>query len=403
MLNAASQPSLLVAGQQQPQQVGYPGLPSVPSLPLPAPLHSPALPPISMNSPLTHQSLIVQEPLTSSKDLRQQQQFHQQWNAHQDQFFSNYGKPQAVEQFNQLQWPHVQHYGPASTINNDVAPVQVSEANESQAVDPEEVVSMEGGKNDSMVASYPGPQQKRARYDGNICTSPTPDMYYQFLPMKVDRKEQLPRLSPNELQSILTRGESAPVLSPVHDHRAEFSEPPFLLNEFHHHNQNSQEPELEENPMPSPVNEDDDREEFPQCLGSADEPVDVDDDPEGAIHVNKMNEMMEQEAWSKIDFVKEQHLQQGYDIETETADETESENNIFESSPAEQRQPDSCYFVKNDVSVTGTGRENDTSMDEEDDDNLQHQQQQQQQSSSMTPLERNFLAILQSRQRDNMN
>ena len=107
------------------------------------------------------------------------------------------------------------------------------------------------GQKDSMVASYPVPQQqKRARFDSenNICTSPTPDMYYQFLPMKMDQKEQLPRLSPNELQSILTRGgeNTVPVLSPVHDNRAQFSEPPFLLNELQ---QNSQESELEENPI----------------------------------------------------------------------------------------------------------------------------------------------------------
>ena len=377
MLNAASQPSVLMLGQQPS---AYPAYPTVSSLPLPSTI-PPPLPPVTLTStPLTHQSHKAAESLTSSKDLRQQHQFHQQWNAHQDQFFNNYGKQH--EQYNHSQWPlHPHQYTSTNSLNN--TPMEVCDVSEPHKLATEEGFPSTNGKKDSMVASYPVPQQKRARFEGgNICTSPTPDMYYQFFPMKMDQKEQLPRLSPNELQSILTRGieSSVPVLSPVHDNRAQFSEPPFLLNEFQ---QNSQESELEENPIG-----DDGGRDF-RCLVTA--------TPTDEENVDKISEMMkEQEEWGKIDFVKEQHLQQGYDIETETADETESENNnIFDKSSMEQRQerePDSCYFVKSDIGITNGDQQVSLESGEEI-----HPQSS---AASMTSLERNFLTILQSRQRD---
>ena len=403
MLNVASQPSVLMPGQQP---IGYQAAPypTISSLTLPPtiPPPPPPLQTINLNSPLLnhhphHQDHYgLSESVTSSKDLRQQHQFHQQWNAHQDQFFNNYSSKEQNEQ-SFSQWPQVQQYTTATTSLSN-APMEVCDVKESHklAVADDGFPLTSVGQKDSMVASYPVPQQKRARFDGtNICTSPTPDMYYQFLPMKMDQKEQLPRLSPNELQSILTRGgeNTVPVLSPVHDNRAQFSEPPFLLNELQ---QNSQESELEENPIAGHDDVDDERS---LCYLAHPAPEPTQPNTEEEMTADKMSEIMkEQEEWSKIDFVKQQQLQQqGYDMETETADETGSENNMFEKSSMDQqqqqREPDACYFVKNDVS--GAHAENDE-MNETSSENHQA-------SASMTSLERNFLAILQSRQRDHQS
>ena len=410
MLNVASQPSVIMPPSQQPMAyppaVPYPSISSV-SLPQTIPPPPPPPPLATVNSPSLnhhhhHQDHVPSESMTSTKDLRQQHQFHQQWNAHQDQFFNNYSNKQQHDQ-SYNQWPHVQQYTTATTsINN--TPMEVCDVKEQHKLS----VTDDGfpltsvGQKDSMVASYPVPQQqKRARFDSenNICTSPTPDMYYQFLPMKMDQKEQLPRLSPNELQSILTRGgeNTVPVLSPVHDNRAQFSEPPFLLNELQ---QNSQESELEENPIAE--HDEDDGGERSLCYLAHPEPHPPQPTTEEELTVDKMSEMMkEQEEWSKIDFVKQQQLQQqGYDMETETADETGSENNMFDKSSMDhqqqhQREPDSCYFVKNDISGTHHGGDDDEMVLDETTSAENHQA-----STSMTSLERNFLAILQSRQRD---
>ena len=201
----------------------------------------------------------------------------------------------------------------------------------------------------------------------NICTSP--DMLYQFWSMKpdhppVEAKEQLPRLSPDELQNILVRNGNTNILSPVHDNRAQFSEAPFLLNEFQ---QNTQESEMEENPMEV---ENDEESEYPRCLSNTDE-----------MQADKMSEIMKnEEEWSKIDFVKEQKIQQGYEVETETADETTENESVYDQqSPSARGGPEACYYVNNN------NFEENSPVDAD--------------STNMTSIERNFLAILQAQQR----
>jgi len=202
----------------------------------------------------------------------------------------------------------------------------------------------------------------------SICTSP--DMLYQFLSMKPDHpsaevKEQLPSLSPHELQNILARDGNTNILSPVHDNRAQFSEAPFLLNEFQ---QNTQESEMEENPMEV---ENDENIEYRRCLANTE------------IQADKMSDIMKnEEEWSKIDFVKEHKIQQGYEVETETADETTENESVYDQqSPSAMGVPEACYYVNNNNNFEESPSVENNGV------------------TNMTSLERNFLAILQAQQR----
>jgi len=222
--------------------------------------------------------------------------------------------------------------------------------------------------------------QPDGEHPSEICTSPTAEMYYQFWPLKPDQinqKEQLPRLSPDELQTILARGgENAPILSPVHDNRVQYSDPPFLLNDFQQQQQqhlNSQESELDEHPLANVESG------FPSLMV----------DHQQALHTERIGELMkEQQEWGKIDFLKQQKIQQGYDIETETADETENES-VYEQPLLAENEPDSCYFMHNGDDFTG-----DEAAERDDEENMDFINNNN--KSSLTPLERNYLTILQS-------
>lgn len=205
-------------------------------------------------------------------------------------------------------------------------------------------------------------------------SSPTDVMYYQLWPNAKDTnaaKASLPRLSPNELQTILLTREGEnmqQMLSPVQNNRAQFSEAPILINEY----QTSQDSELDENPI--------------AAIDSGPRHPQVD---RFIVQEKRMEEMEEnlkdQETWSKIDFIKEQSIRQGFDVDTETADETENES-VSESSIYCSIQ-DEGYFIK----------ERHENVDMEEADNTQSDK-----DIQMTAMEKNYLAILQGQQQEQL-
>lgn len=140
-------------------------------------------------------------------------------------------------------------------------------------------------------------------------TSPTQQMYYQFL----NNRAGLPRLSPSELQNILTG--QTPTESNLIS--------PFKRSQL---NVASSKSTLDENPLPSykaytgPEYSD----KFDNALLSSAKKM--------AENVDRINEeLKQQDDWAKIDFFKQKLLLEGVDIDTETADETDSNDPSIES------------------------------------------------------------------------
>ncbi|XP_057312891.1 uncharacterized protein LOC130654347 [Hydractinia symbiolongicarpus] len=154
--------------------------------------------------------------------------------------------------------------------------------------------------------------------------SPTEEMYYQLLREKErGTKSVLPSLSPNDLQTILmARGEGAQILSPVTDNRANYSEV-LSFSQQDNSPHSSQESELEENPIPT------NNYESTKPLSNTFLPskkVDSIYNQQQLQARHEGSDRFKTEAeWSKIDFVKQQMLQEELDVETETADETDSD------------------------------------------------------------------------------
>lgn len=155
--------------------------------------------------------------------------------------------------------------------------------------------------------------------------SPTEEMYYQILREKEPgTKSVLPSLSPNDLQTILmARGEGAQILSPVTDNRANYSEV-HSFSQQDNSPHSSQESELEENPIPT------NNYESTKPLSNTFLPsknVDSIYNQQQLLQArHEGSDRFKTEAeWSKIDFVKQQMLQEEMDVETETADETDSD------------------------------------------------------------------------------
>lgn len=214
--------------------------------------------------------------------------------------------------------------------------------------------------------------------DGNRYPLPMEEMYYQLWPNTKENnvsKASLPRLSPNELQTILLSRDAdnmQQMLSPVQNNRAQFSEAPILINEY----QASQESELDENPIIS--------------MDSAPQHDQVAHFIAQEKRIEEMeNNLKDQESWSKIDFLKEQNLHQGFDVDTETADETENES-VTESIYS-NIQDEACFLKE---------RNEKTECLAEDDEDKEKSEEKVRENSSMTTIERSYLTILQGQRRD---